>query len=407
MKNRILFSLLALTGCPADPVEGPPGGGGGGDAWQAIGTIADDQRVTAIQCETPAICVVATDGDDPGKLLALADGRIGATLVDGADVAEPAHVLGDIGFLGLRWNGPDLVARLDVSGAYVVGSGNVMAADSWSVTPLGTVDGDAFNFLNAQEALVGAGDEWILVNRAGAVFRADAAPAPGTVWTRLWSPTAADPVPADFPERLAADPTLCDADVSTRISPPSTQTIHASNDGGLIVLTAGGINQDGSAAPGVCVSTDHGETFYSVPFTDLPDVNDPGPLAVTCIDGDRCWAYNGLQAQSGSFYVYYTTNASMAKASTWTRATVPAALASDDGVQPKAMFFAPDGQHGWIVGDHDGGPLLVATVDGGKTWTDASGSLAGVTEVRLHSGFALSATQVWLGGERGTLLVAK
>ena len=157
----------------------------------------------------------------------------------------------------------------------------------------------------------------------------------------------------------------------------------------------------------MCISTDKGVTFYSVPLPGLPSPNDvsaPGPIAVSCLDSDRCFAFNGVDSEANTFYVYYTTNASMAKASTWTRATVPAALAGSDEVDPHQMFFAPDGVHGWLVGTASSVAMVLRTTDSGHTWTDVSGPVRAVTTFKLAGGFALDADHVWVGGEHKTLI---
>jgi photosystem II stability/assembly factor-like uncharacterized protein len=89
---------------------------------------------------------------------------------------------------------------------------------------------------------------------------------------------------------------------------------------------------------------------------------------------------------------------------TWTNVALPAAVASH-GLALNAAFFAPDGQHGWIVGfDHDTNhALALASTDGGATWS----ALTGLGDAQLYSGFALDATHVWIGGTDGVLLVHK
>lgn len=73
-------------------------------------------------------------------------------------------------------------------------------------------------------------------------------------------------------------------------------------------------------------------------------------------------------------------------------------------MNPYTLFFAPDKTHGWIVGAHDEHPMLLATSDGGHTWTDESATVLALTDNRLHSGFAVDADHVFVGGENGTLL---
>lgn len=122
-------------------------------------------------------------------------------------------------------------------------------------------------------------------------------------------------MPEGFEDLYAADSTLCDSDVSTSEAPVATQNVFVSEDLALAVFPAAGLNELGTAKPGVCISTDRGVTFYDVPFADLADldISSPGPLAVTCLDNDKCFAYSGLDFQEGSVYVYYTDNAPPAR----------------------------------------------------------------------------------------------
>jgi len=377
--------------------------------WRAIPLPLNqsEARVTGILCSSRDACVISTDVfGDPGKVMAASDHAVGATLFDGADAAAPAGVVvGSVGFQGIDRTRNGVIARADVSGAYISAAGDFTQAASWSVVEIGSVAGGIFG-LNGQEALQESADgEWLFINTDGYVYSAASAPGAATAWTTLWSPNAQPPVPEDFPARYAADPTLCDSDVGTETVPRATQNVYISPDLALVVLPAGGLNQRGTAKPGVCISTDRGKTFFQSPFAGLPDDTDnAGPMAVTCLDVNRCFAFNGLNFGGNAIYVYYTANASMGKASTWTRATLPAGLPSASTIDPRFLFFAPDGMHGWLAGANDGGPMLLRTTDGGHSFTDVTGSVRAVTSERLHSGFALDADHIWVGGENGALL---
>ena len=70
---------------------------------------------------------------------------------------------------------------------------------------------------------------------------------------------------------------------------------------------------------------------------------------------------------------------------------------------------SPDGQHVWLVGStikSDARALLLKSSDGGKTWKDVSSKLAPLpaAAAKFHTGFALDANNIWIGGEHGGLL---
>src|SRR5690606_21807032 len=138
-----------------------------------------------------------------------------------------------------------------------------------------------------------------------------------------------------------------------------------------------------------CISTDKGRHFY---FKELPepdtDRSSPGPFGVTCVDKDNCFAFNGTQFQPTS-YIYYSTDATKGKASTWTKATIPAGFAESTDITISAIFFAPDKVHGWAVGNNSRKPLLMRTTDGGDSWADISAQVASLAESDLIGGFAL------------------
>ena len=66
-----------------------------------------------------------------------------------------------------------------------------------------------------------------------------------------------------------------------------------------------------------------------------------------------------------------------------------------------AIFFAPDGVHGWAVGNLSRKPLMLRTTDSGHSWTDVSAQVASIAQSDLQSGFALDANKVWVVGRYG------
>ncbi|MFT3713310.1 MAG: hypothetical protein QM817_37115 [Archangium sp.] len=400
---------LLLSACgPGDMMSMLPGTGGFRKIAMPQGQ--DDANVTGVFCTAIGKCVMTTHSNtgDPGAVFALSDTAVGEKLVDGVypgPVPTAAAVLGDLDFDGLDKTRNGVVARLAASGAYISATGDITQKSSWTVVPMGREGGDTLP-LNAQAALqLDASGKTVLINKRGFVYTSSAAPADSTVWTELWGPTATPSVPADFAAQLALDSRLCDSDVTAGGLPLPSQPAFISQDLAVMVTVAGGLNQDGNAPPGVCISTDQGAHFYSVPFAGTPmSATSPGPLGVTCIDNDKCWAYNGLQFQEGTAYIYFSTNASQGKNSTWTRATLPAAFSASDDISLSGIFFAPDATHGWAVGNNSHKALLLRTTDGGKNWTDVSASVSSVLDNDLYNGFAIDADHIWLSGRFGTLM---
>ncbi len=121
---------------------------------------------------------------------------------------------------------------------------------------------------------------------------------------------------------------------------------------------------------------------------------------MTCLDKDTCFAFNGTQSQANT-YLYKSTNASMGKNSTWTKATLPAGFATSTDITLAAVFFAPDKRHGWAVGNNNRKPLLLRTSDAGLTWVDISGQVAALADSDLVNGFALDKDRIWVVGRYG------
>ncbi|MGV3620309.1 MAG: hypothetical protein ACO1OB_05815 [Archangium sp.] len=446
MKRLILLAILAFTtACGGGGGEGTGGGsgsngggsgsnGGGSGAtgggsggttgWREIEPPADyyggAYYVHGIHCTAADKCVVAANlaSRRGGGLYALGANAWGELLVDGdyedGTLDELSGTLGDIGFLGFVPSRTGVVARITTSGAVVVGSGDLTQKSSWTAVEMGSVaPGDDFG-LNATVTLQSTSDsDWVFVNNDGYVYSATQAPGASTQWTRIWSPTAVPPYPLDFETQFTADKTLCDWDITPSAQPYPSQPFYASPDLGIMIHPAYGLNQSswrqiknneatfGASKAGVCISTDKGRHFY---FKELPEsdaeLSSPGPFGVTCLDNDTCFAFNGTSFQQNS-YIYYSTNATQGKNSTWTRATLPAAFATNNQIGIAALFFAPDKVHGWAVGNNARKPMLLRTTDSGHTWTDVSGQVTQLAESDLINGFALDKDRIWVTGRYG------
>ena len=148
--------------------------------------------------------------------------------------------------------------------------------------------------------------------------------------------------------------------------------------------------------PQICISTDGGHSFYPTFLTVTDDDSQYPPTGIMFSSATNGIAWFG-QANATP-YIQRTTDGGK----TFSSVALPASVASHSLVL-NAGFFAPDGQHGWIVGmnlDSDKA-LALATTDAGATWATIA---TGLDDVQLYSGFALDATHVWLGGTKGTVI---
>ena len=407
METRLrTLAILAAALGPAACVPADLGGSGGYRRIELVATADGVDRggvdiVTGVRCIDATRCAIATrNRNDGGALFATADGATLEPVLTSADIVEATGLIGTAQFLAIDDTGSGWIARLDIAEPFVMTTGDPSTPAGWTMLDVGVNESDSdFTVLNNQELVrAGTGGGWLYAY-SGVVWGTQAAPGPQTAWDGLWAPQRVPTFPREYDALKAADPTLCDSDPTVAIDPDMGAFGYASPDLQLVVYPAGGRNQGGSDAPGACVSRDGGMTFHQQPFPDL-DPSEIGPLAVQCVDPDRCWAIGGVAFDSAPAYVYYTRDASAA-APTWQRGQVPS---TDDADQPRAIGIAADGEHGWLVGD-DG--LVWSTADGGATWRDEGGALesaAGAT-IDWASVYVLDAGRTWFGGADGTVIV--
>ena len=398
-------ALGVASGCVADPTD--PGGGGGGDGFQAIKMPPGKEAInfSGVYCTSPTQCVVTVSTNDFAGVYPVSATALGDVIVDGkypGALPTAAGVLGDVPFVGFDKTRNGIVARAGAAGVFVSATGDITQKSSWTFTPMGKADGASLALNDQAQIQVDATGKWLFLTELGVVYGSASAPSATTVWTKLWSPQSTPTVPANFNTQFTADPTLCDSDVTAGAVPFISNPAFISQDGGIIMHPADGIMQRGTTKAGVCISTDHGQHFYSVAFADVPAANNAGPHGLTCTDNNHCFAIHGLDFVSDP-YIYTTSNAALAKTSTWTKATLPASITAASGVSLRAIFFAPDGMHGWCVGDINHKALMLRTTDAGKTWADVSASVATVASSDIYNGFAIDNDHIWIVGRSGTL----
>jgi hypothetical protein len=388
--------------------DGPDGDGPGTGEYRLVELVATADGVdragvdvvTGIRCAAADHCAFATrNRDSGGALFTTADGDRLEPVFTSKDIEAATGLIGYAQFLSIDDTGAGWIARLDIAEPFVMSSGDPASPASWSMVDVGSNESDSdFSVLNNQELVrASAAGDWLYIY-SGVIWRAGSAPGSATTWSGMWAPHRVPTFPRDYEAQKDADPTLCDSDPVVAVDPDMGQLGYASDDLGFVVYPAGGRNQAATDPPGVCVSHDGGASFHQVPFPNLAE-EEIGPLAVHCLDADRCWAFNGVAFDGGPAYVYYSSDASAANP-TWRRGVAPS---EDDDDQPRALAMAPDGQRGWLVGD-DG--LAWQTSDGGATWTDARAELAGAAggDVDWTSVVALEGGRAWFGGAAGVLL---
>ncbi|MEZ4444472.1 MAG: hypothetical protein R3B72_35690 [Polyangiaceae bacterium] len=385
-------ALPASGGGGAVGTGGAGGGPGTGLGWTRLMLLEEDEVphattdfVRAIWCASLDRCVVATEGDhfEPGNLYAANHLEVTALLVDGDTVAS------DLAFSNLVPLGDGLAALVNRAEPLVMASEAFTDPTAWTLTELGDLD-SLEGALNAQ-LWIGAGPDGSQLGLNNVVMTAPLPPGAGTLWSASWAPPT---VPWNYFDLLQADPMIC------RGGPEATSRSPfgwVSADLGQSIYPVG--NGFGEERPGACVSLDGGGSYRLAPLPE-GEVNVGGPHGLRCIDAGHCWMFgNGSVTEPA--YVYHSTG-TLEAGLTWHRGKIP------DGPERKLrnIAFAPDGVHGWLVGEEaPGRGLLLASDDGGATWSENLViDVADFDGVALLSVFALDEANVWVGGDQGLIM---
>ena len=240
---------------------------------------------------------------------------------------------------------------------------------------------------------------WHWIDDVGNVWLTSMTPGPTASWNVTYQTGGSNPVPSPLP---AGDCT--DVFHQGYFAFDAQQVAYVSPDGQTMFYGKG----YGSENAGVCRSTDGGHNFLPVDFPNPPaaaaqDV----PYVIVFTDPMHGFAAHANDLTDGA-YVYTTADGGK----TWTAGTLPATInAVGASTYFSGGFGAPDGQHLWIVGGNlkgDAVAVLLKSKDGGKTWSDISGTLGAnpAAHAKFHTGFALDANHIWVGGEHGGFLAS-
>ena len=399
MKKPLLIAALG-TGLLALAVAHSQGAA----AFRVVKLPSSEDRVTGAYCSSAKACAIATSVfGGVGRLYASDGEKITATLVTGdSKLAESLGTLGTLNFTGLAKVGNRLIAHVDSAGAaFISATGDITKAASWSAVKIGTLGAGSTFGLNQQMGIGTKAGRWVHFTFK-TIYDSSDEPGAGALWSALWSPVSPS-VPSNFEALKRADPKLCDSDPGVSISPHLTQPGYVAPDLAVILHPSGTRNQRGTDSPGVCISTDGGQRFYHVEFKGIED--SVGPLGMTCLNANKCWAYGGVDYEAASAFVYSTSDAHKGVNSTWTKSKLPALR---ENTKFRSLSFAPDGSNGWLVGwSGSGDTLMFQSSDGGLNWKDATSTIRALaSNARLHAVYALDATHVWIGGEGGVLLTS-
>lgn len=389
MKKMMLgFSLLAA--CSTTGGGSPDGGGPGGGAgsWKAIALLddgsvqrSDNDLVTGIYFASADDGYVVTTGamssfGDGGAVYKATSSGLTKLAFSGHQDA-PSEA-GGIDFVGIDPSPSGVIAF-----AY---SADIVESTDHGATFTDQKDGNLAG-IEPVLALRQSSSGTTIVRETGVVSTSTSAPGPNASFTDVWAPEGVPPTPDPVP----AD--QCQEGPRSAGVPTTRSSAYVSADRQFIAYTSSPDHD-----PQICISKDGGTSFKPVLLTGLPADDDGMPAGIAFASATTAITFGGTTNVDGEAFIQRSTDSG----ATWATVAIPADVASH-GLDLKYAFFAPDGQHGWIVG-YDGTSsksLVLSTTDGGATW--AAEQLS--QEVKLYSGFALDASHVWIGGEAGTLLV--
>jgi hypothetical protein len=396
----------AGTGGSGTGGTGTSGTGGGAmpgaKGWTAM-PLVDDKRtentvfhsgndmVTGIYFNSLNEGFVATTGSNQtfsqgGALFRATQKQVTDIAIGGDGLVK--CLLGSLNFVGVEKTSKGYVARAHACELIASEDGG----KSFVVQAVGV--GDPFG-IERVLAFRETGSGALLVRDSGVVSVTTAAPGPNAIWDDTWAPEGAPPTPNPLP----AD--QCQGRPDGPLNPPLSTSVYVSADAKFIAYTSSPNDN-----PQICISNDGGKSFYPKVLPGVAaDVLFAAPMGVTFANDTTGITWYANNIYPGATYIYRTTDSG----NTWAKVDVPTDIAGKD-VELNTGFFAPDGQHGWIVGYNFSNKiaLMLKTSDGGATWSTASGDLAAkVSEAggdKLRAGFALDAYHLWVGGDRGILM---
>jgi hypothetical protein len=348
------------------------------------------ERVTGILCSSAKSCVIGTDVFGGGGGLFASNGTsVSSRLYNGADQG--------VSFFGFSKVGNLTFAHANKANAFLHALGDPTQVGNWKFIPFAQVPG-----LSAQKGMGRKDDRTVLAVKAHWSETSDEL-GNGALFEAIWSP--ANNVPNDFRTlNTQANQTLCRSEPGNSVLPEKVQNMYVAPD--LSILLYGtNFNDSNSEKAAVCISTDGGKRFYR---GELPGLGSRDhPIGMTCTSPDKCFAFNSKVTMSyvENDFLYYTTNAQQNPKSVWKPAKLPTLR---EGSELTFLFFSPDGKNGWLGGNVEkSAPLLLSSNDGGETWRDSTASIRGLAaDEQIHSGFALDASTIWLGTNKGTVITS-
>ncbi|MEO7730163.1 MAG: hypothetical protein ABIY55_04265 [Kofleriaceae bacterium] len=382
----------------ATAIDGGTAPGAPGGPWTAM-TLIDDPNpdrpvphrsndlVTGIYFETADKGVVVTRQDGlvntRGGAVFLADRNTITSIAFSGDdppTRPDARHTGSTAFVGLERTPTGYIAL-----AY---ANETIASDDGGATFTLRPNSTADRFgIEATLAYQVSATGTTIVRETGIISVSDGPPGPNAVYQDIWRPAFDPSLPA----------AQCHGGPRGSSATTPRYSSYVSSDRRFLAYTA-----NPAQHPEICISTDGAASFFPHPLEVPPDTTTLTPTGVTFTStttGITWFASRTLGA-----YIRRTTDGG----ATWTGIALPPELASAQ-VELPAGFFAPDGQHGWLAGfDYTAGKALaLRTTDGGATWglvTDVADAVTAAGGDKLRCGFALDATHVWLGGDRGLVL---